>query len=65
MIVMSKIAYNIKEAAEAAGVSISTIRRAIREHDLIAHYPTAAAVIHRDQLEAWIKGSPTESPRGQ
>lgn len=61
---MTKIAYSIKEAAEAAGVSISTIRRAIREHDLIANYPTAAAVIHRDQLESWIKASPTESPRG-
>lgn len=59
-----KIAYNLKEAAEAAGVSVSTLRRAIANNDLVANYPTASAVILREELEAWIKSSPTESPRG-
>lgn len=59
-----KIAYTLKEAAEAAGVSESTLRRAIANNDLIAHYPTTKAVIKRDELEAWIDSTPTESPRG-
>lgn len=60
---MSKVAYNLKEAAEAAGVSISTLRRAISNNDLIARYPTASAVIPKEELENWINNSPTESPR--
>ena len=61
---MKKIAYNLKEAAEAAGVSVSTLRRAIANNDLVANYPTTSAVILREELESWIKSAPTESPRG-
>ena len=62
--VVEKIAYNMKEAAEAAGVSVSTLRRAIANNDLIANYPTASAVILKEELQKWIKATPTESPRG-
>jgi len=60
---MTKIAYNLKEAAVAAGVSESTLRRAISNNDLIAHYPTSKPVIKVDELNAWIDNTPTESPR--
>lgn len=60
---MSKIAFNIKEAAEAAGVSVTTLRRAIKNNDLIANYPTASAVILKEELESWLKSTPTDSPR--
>lgn len=57
-----KIAYSIYEAAEATGVSDKTIRRAIHAGDLAAHYPTSRAVILKEELEAWIRSSPSRRP---
>lgn len=54
------VSYSIQGAAEASGVSPDTIRRAVRAGDLAVHYPTSRPVILRDELEAWIKASPTE-----
>lgn len=55
-----KIAYTIYEAAQACGVSDTTVRRAIGCGDLIAYYPTARAVILKEELQAWIRASPSE-----
>ena len=57
---MSAVAYTIKDAATAAGVSQDVIRRAIRSGDLVANYPTSRPVILRTELEAWIAATPTE-----
>ena len=54
------VAYNLQDAAAAAGVSVDTIRRAIRAGDLIANYPTSRPVILRDELDAWLRATPTE-----
>lgn len=54
------VAYSIKDAAAAAGISERTIRQAIKDGDLVANYPTSHAVILRDELEAWIRSTPTE-----
>jgi hypothetical protein len=56
----ARIAYSIPEAAEATGVSESSIRRAIASGDLIASYPTSKPVIAYDVLVAWIANAPTE-----
>jgi len=55
-----RVAYSIYEAAAACGVSDATIRRAIRDGYLVAHYPTTRAVILREELVAWIKSTPSE-----
>lgn len=54
------VAYNLQDAAANAGVSVDTIRRAMRSGDLIAHYPTSRPVIMRAELEDWLRSKPTE-----
>lgn len=54
------VSYTVQGAAEASGLSADVIRRAVKSGDLVAHYPTSRPVILRDELEAWIKASPTE-----
>lgn len=57
---MSRIAYSVKEAAEAIGLSEDTIKRAIRAGDLEAHTPRvegrqiARQVIRVEELDRWI-----------
>lgn len=58
-----KLAYNLKEAAEATGYSTDTIRRAIRNSDLTARYANSKPVILKDELEDWLRSLPTE-PKG-
>ena len=55
-----RVSYSLREAAEATGVSIDTIRRAIRAGHLVARYPTSHGVLFADELRAWIEDSPTE-----
>lgn len=55
-----KLAYTVREAAEACGVSEQTIRRATRCGDLPVTYPTARPVILADDLESWLRSKPTE-----
>lgn len=54
------VAVTLDRAAELTGVSIETIRRAIRANRLIAHYPTKRPVVLIDDLRAWIEAAPTE-----
>lgn len=58
-----KLAYNLEEAAEATGYSVSTLRTAIRRNDLLARYANTKAIILADELLDWLKSLPTE-PRG-
>lgn len=58
---VERLAYSIPEAAEAAGVSETTIRRAYRSGALKRRFVTAKPVILREDLEAWIKAAPTEA----
>ena len=59
---MSKIAYSIEEAAEAAGYSTDTIRRALRNNDLTARYANTKPVILATELTEWLSSLPTEAP---
>jgi hypothetical protein len=58
-----KLAYSLDEAAEATGYSTSTLRIAIRRHDLLARYANTKPVILAEELLDWLKSLPTE-PRG-
>jgi len=59
---MSKLAYSIEEAAEAAGYSTDTIRRALRNNDLTARYANTKPVILATELTEWLSSLPTEAP---
>lgn len=64
---MSRIAYSVKEAAEAIGLSEDTIKRAIRAGDLEAHTPRvegrqiARQVIRAEELDRWINDEDRKS----
>ena len=53
------LAYTVEKAAEIAGVSPMTIRRAYASGALEVHYPTSRPVILRADLESWLRRSPT------
>lgn len=55
----TKLAYSIPEAAQAAGVSVDIIRRAVRTGRLVPRYMSARGVILADELRAWIEDAPT------
>lgn len=57
-----KLALNLPSAAEAAGVSIEIIRRAIDQGDLVPRYPSSRPVLLVKDLEAWLESRPTTRP---
>jgi len=61
-ITKKKLAYTYEEAAEAIGVSITSIRRIVDRGDLVARYPTKKPVILATELEDYLEGLPTEAP---
>lgn len=58
--VVMPVAVTLDRAAEMAGVSVETVRRAIRANRLIAHYQSKRPVVLVDDLRAWIEAAPTE-----
>lgn len=59
-VVFAPVAVALDRAAEMAGVSVDTIEKAIRTHQLIAHYPTRKPLVLVDDLRAWITSAPTK-----
>jgi hypothetical protein len=59
----TKLAFSIEEAAEAAGYSTDTIRRALRNNDMTARYANSKPVILASELADWLAALPTEAPR--
>lgn len=59
---MSKIAYTIAEAADAASVSISYIRRSIAANELSVRYFGTKPVVLVEELTDWVKSQPSEAP---
>ena len=53
-----KIAYTVQEAAEATGLSVSTIRAMIRENRLPARQYGTKILIAADDLRAFIDTLP-------
>jgi len=56
----AKLAFSIEEAADAIGYSPDTVRRAIRNNDLVARYANSKPVILATELQEWLSSLPTE-----
>ena len=60
----TKLAYSLQEAADATGLSIDTIRRAMRAGDLAVTYPRvngrpiSKPLVARSELERWTNDDP-------
>jgi len=57
-----KIAYTFAEAAEATGYGLTVIKVAVRHNDILPSYANSKPVIHRDELDRWVKSLPSEPP---
>ena len=55
----AKLAYSIASAALAVDLSDRTIRGAIADGSLTAHYSGTKAVIDADDLREWLASLPT------
>ena len=60
---MSKLAFSFEEAAAATGYSIDTIRRAVRNNELVARYANTKPVITVAELSEWLESLSTEPKR--
>jgi hypothetical protein len=54
------IAVSIPDACAMTGVSREVLRQAIRRGDIPVHYPSSRPVIPVDELEAWLRSTPTQ-----
>lgn len=63
---MTRIAFSRKEAADAVGLSVDTVRRAIYSGDLRTYRPRIGGrevnkeIILASELERWITSSPRQ-----
>lgn len=57
---VQKLAYNWVEAAEATGYSVDTIRRAVRNNELVTRYANSKPVILASELAEWLESLGTE-----
>ncbi|MBT2484641.1 MULTISPECIES: hypothetical protein [unclassified Microbacterium] len=55
-----KVAYTLKEAAIATGVSVSMIQAAVKMNRLVAHYAGTKPLFTPDALRAWVDSLPDE-----
>lgn len=58
-----KKSFNLPEAAASSGLSISTIRHAIDQNELVASYggpKKTKPVILADEFDRWLRALPTE-----
>lgn len=60
VITYPRISYSLADAAEAVGLSSETLRLAIADGELIAHYLGTKPVIRAVDLDTWIESLPTE-----
>lgn len=54
------VSYDLDGAVEATGLSKTTIRSAVDNGDLIAHYVGRKPVFRAVDLDEWIRNLPTE-----
>lgn len=57
---LAAVAYNMAGAIAATGIGETTIKAAIRDNELIAHYVGNKLVIRAADLDEWIQALPTE-----
>jgi len=54
------LAYSIKDAAEATGVSVTMLERFIASGDIIVRYADSKRVLPAAELMAWLEALPLE-----
>lgn len=59
---LKAVSYDLDGAVEATGLSKTTIRAAVDNSDLIAHYYGRKPVFRAVDLDAWVRSLPTEAP---
>lgn len=59
---MSEIAFSIKGAAGATGVSEALVRQAIKDGDIEPRYWNSKQIITRAELERFVQSLPTDKP---
>lgn len=57
---LAAVSYNMGGAVAASGIGETTIKAAIRNNELIAHYVGNKLVIRAVDLDEWIQSLPTE-----
>ncbi|QYG12887.1 hypothetical protein [Microbacterium sp. PAMC22086] len=55
-----RLALPLPDAATAAGYSLETIRKAIRENELVPSYANSKPVVMVDELSRWPRSLPDE-----
>lgn len=59
-ITLTSVSYDLDGSVEATGLSKTTIRAAVDNGDLIAHYVGRKPVFRAVDLDEWIRSLPTE-----
>lgn len=62
MLASPKLAYSIREAAEATGYGETVIKDALRDGLLTARYANSKPVIPTTELLDWLANLPTDKP---
>lgn len=62
---LAAVSYQMDGAVKATGIGETTIKTAIANGDLVAHYVGVKTVIRAVDLDAWIQSLPTESPKSR
>jgi len=57
------VSYSLTDAARATGVSVETIRRAVRSNLLVPNYVGRKPLFRVDELQRWVSSLPDETPR--
>ena len=57
---LAAVAYNMAGAVAASGIGETSIKAAIRNGDLVAHFIGSKLVIRAADLDDWIQSLPTE-----
>jgi hypothetical protein len=60
---LAAVSFDLPGAVAACGLSDKTIRKAIADGDLVAHYYGTKPVIVAADLAEWIESLPTERAR--
>lgn len=57
---LAAVSYDLTGAVAASGISDRSIRQAIKDGELIAHYLGSKPLIRAVDLDEWVQSLPTE-----
>jgi S-adenosylhomocysteine hydrolase len=58
-ITVAQVSYDLRGAATAAGVGVTSIKEAVDQGDLVVHYRGSKPLIRAVDLDAWVASLPT------